>query len=85
MWAPDKCEPRARRPVGTGDIRRAPYVVRDAIHLPATKPNYADPTARASAAPQNLGKPTIEAPRIRLTIRQRMRVSDEWPRQDTFL
>src|SRR3974390_139731 len=43
LWAADECEPRARRSVGAGNIRRAPQIVCNAIQFPATKANDADP------------------------------------------
>jgi len=45
LWAADECEPRARRSVGTGNVRRASQIVCDAVQFPATKPNHADPDA----------------------------------------
>ncbi len=34
---------------------------------------------------EGIGRTTKQRPRIRLTIRQRMRVLDEWPRHETIL
>ena len=45
LWTADECEPRARRPVGTGNIRRAPQIVCDALNFPASDPKHADPDA----------------------------------------
>ena len=45
LWAADECEPRACRSVGTGNIRRAPQIVCDALNFPASDPKHADPDA----------------------------------------
>ena len=45
LCAADECEPRARRPVGTGNIRRAPQIVCAALNFPASEPKHADPDA----------------------------------------
>src|SRR6516164_9280900 len=45
LWAADECEPRARRSVGTGNIRRASQIVCDALNFPASEPKHADPDA----------------------------------------